>query len=184
MLGQSSWWNPLGWSRKFFRRTWRWSHWITQMPCSCTVSWTAPKKLLAPHWLLSGAIPIISWGGLRLRQGGCSWYGRASTISSSRRKYLIVLHSLQFQSALFELGGWPSWLCVAGRSCSSVKNWAHSSTQCVTFTGETSRSCANKLLEAWCFSRAFYIYRGVIKIPTLRRIILEVGNYMFSLARY
>ena len=29
-----------------------------------------------------------------------------------------------------------------------------------------------------------YIFKGVIKMPTLRRIRLEVGNYEFSLSSY
>ena len=100
---RSSHWNMLGWTRKFFNLPWKGCRWILQPPCLCTASWTSPKEWLKTHVSFRVVIPDISWGGLRLRKGGCSWYGRASVLSSSQRTYLIVLDSLQFQVLCFNL---------------------------------------------------------------------------------
>ena len=92
---------------------------------------------------------------------------------------LIVLDSLQFPSVLFELGGWPSCICVAGQSCYASKRLARSWAWWGPFPCEPSLPFANGLLAAWRVSIAS-IFEGVITMPTLIRIRLENGNYGLS----
>ena len=69
------------------------------------------------------------------------------------------LHYVKLQSVLFELVERPSCLCVAGWNFSARRNWSHGSARRGPFPGDHSWPCATKLLEAWRFSRAFYLCR-------------------------
>ena len=63
------------------------------------------------------------------------------------------------QSVLSELGFWPSFVCVAGRSCSSTINLADHTALWWNFTRNNFCPCVKKLLETWQFSRALYLSR-------------------------
>ena len=86
----SSHWNTLGWTRNFFHCPWKGCRWIMQPLFLCTESLTAPTEWLVLHKSLRVVLPNILWGGLRLRQGGIPWYGRASVLSYSQRTSPLV----------------------------------------------------------------------------------------------
>ena len=152
-------WNLLRWTQKFPHWPWKGCRWIPWMSCPCTASWTATTEWSVPHWSSVGLLPNILWGGLKLRQGVCSWYSRVSALPLSQRTSQLVLDSLQFQSVLFDLGGWPNCPCVVGWSCSAGINRGNQSTHWGPFTGYPSSPCATEFFEAWRPNRAFYLWR-------------------------
>ena len=158
MWGRSSCWNPVGWTRKFSCWHWRGCCWIPCPPCPCPVYWTYPTEWLVLHRSLRGVLPDILLGELWLQQWGCSRYVRASALSSSQKTPLVVLHSLQLPSVLFELRGWPNLLYVELLSFSDRRNQSHHSARWGPFPSKPSRPFTI-FLETWRFSRAFYLWR-------------------------
>ena len=151
-------------------------------PGPCTASWTALAEWFVPHRSSRGVIPCILWGGFWLQKGCCSWYGWASALYSSQRLSPLVLCThYNFKVICLNSETYQIALVLQIRDDLTIE---------IENTVQRNRDLFLEslldLAQRNCWrndgSVDTSIFGGFITMPTLSRIILEVGNYEFSIS--